>query len=54
MGKIITRNRLRGMDFTWSNWLFEKDGTTPSETFEEFERSVRRIRGFYETDESKQ
>lgn len=34
---------LRGVDFTWSNWLFERDGVTPSATYSAFARASRMI-----------
>jgi len=43
LAEVITGNGLRGIDFTWSNWLFEKDGVTPSETFVKFASAVRTI-----------
>jgi hypothetical protein len=51
LAQVITHYGLRGIDFTWSNWLFGKDGVTPSETFKEFAYSVRMIRTFYTTGE---
>ncbi len=43
LAEVITNNGLRGIDYTWSNWLFEKDGVTPTETFGKFASAVRTI-----------
>ncbi len=49
LARVITSYGLRGVDFTWSNWLFEKDGTTPSPTFNRFAHAVKMIDTFYRT-----
>ena len=49
LAEVITSYGLRGVDYTWSNWMFEKDGVTPSETYKRFAHSVRMIRDFYAT-----
>ncbi len=51
LAEVITSCELRGVDFTWCKWLFEKDGVTPNETFRAFAHSVRMIRQFYDADE---
>lgn len=38
---------IRGVDLTWSNWLFEKDGLTPSATYGRFAHAARMIRTYY-------
>jgi hypothetical protein len=47
LAEVITCYGLRGIDYTWSNWLFEKDGITPSDTMKKFAYSVSMIRAFY-------
>jgi len=51
LAQVITGCGLRGVDFTWSNWLFEDNGTTPSGTYAEFAHAVRMIRHFYDAGE---
>jgi hypothetical protein len=52
LARVITAYGLRGVDFTWSNWLYEKDGLTRSRTFAPFAYATRLIRTFYDTGES--
>ena len=47
--QVITAFGLRGIDLTWSNWLFENDHVTPSQTFGDFDRACQAMRGFYAT-----
>lgn len=49
LADVITSYRLRGIDYTWSNWLFEKDGVTHSPTFDRFASAVQEIRTIYST-----
>ena len=49
LADVITKYNLRGIDFTWSKWLFdEEDGVTPTPVFEEFRRTVEKIRNHYD------
>jgi hypothetical protein len=47
LAQVITGCCIRGIDFTWASWLFEKDGVTPSRTLPRFAYAVRMIRAFY-------
>ncbi len=49
LGEVVINCGIRGVDYTWSNWLFENDGVTPSQTYKPFEYMVRMIRAFYAT-----
>ena len=53
IAQVITENNLRGVDFTWSKWLFEEDSVTPNETFEEFREAVKLIKEHYRATDSK-
>jgi hypothetical protein len=49
LADVITKYNLRGVDFTWGKWLFEeKDGVTPTPVFDEFRKTVEKIREHYE------
>ena len=47
--RVITAFGLRGIDLTWSNWLFEDDHMTPSRTFRDFDQACQAMRRFYAT-----
>lgn len=49
LGEVVTNCGIRGVDYTWSNWLFESDGVTPSKTYKPFEYMVKMIRTFHST-----
>ncbi|RMD76958.1 MAG: glycosyl hydrolase family protein [Lentisphaerae bacterium] len=44
LAQVITENELRGIDYTWCNWIFEEDGVTPNKIFSEFAAAVKLIR----------
>jgi hypothetical protein len=47
LAQVITGCGLRGIDYTWSSWLFERDGATPTATMPRFAYALRMIRAFY-------
>jgi hypothetical protein len=49
LAEVSTAYGLRGVDLTWSNWLFARDGVTPNATFQEFAYAARMIRTFSAT-----
>lgn len=49
--QVICAFGMRGLDYTWSSWLFEDDHVTPSATYPQFAEAVRAIRRFRETGE---
>jgi hypothetical protein len=51
LADVILDNGIRGVDFTWSKWMFNEDGVTPNSTFSEFARCSQMIRTFYATGE---
>lgn len=51
LAQIVCAYGLRGVDFTWSSWLFEGDHITPSPTNAEFAKASAAIRHYRETGE---
>ena len=51
LAQVVCAYDLRGVDFTWSSWLFERDHITPSPTYAEFARAAQAIRHCRETGE---
>jgi len=49
LGEVVINCGIRGVDYTWSNWLFENDGVTPTQTYKPFKYMVHMIRTFYDT-----
>ncbi|MEI6078641.1 MAG: DNRLRE domain-containing protein [Verrucomicrobiota bacterium] len=49
LSEVITCFGLRGIDYTWSNWLFEKNGVTPSPTYARFAHAAKMINSFHAT-----
>ncbi|HOS91968.1 MAG TPA: DNRLRE domain-containing protein [Armatimonadota bacterium] len=51
LAQIVCAYSLRGVDLTWSSWLFEADHTTPSPTYAEFARAAAALRHYRGTGE---
>lgn len=51
LAEVIAGFGLRGIDYTWSNWLFEEDRVTPSATYPLFVQAVDALRLYGRTGE---
>lgn len=49
LAQIVSAHGLRGLDFTWSSWLYEADHVTPSATHPLFAEAANAMRQFAAT-----